>query len=158
MLVALQNRPRLNFGNDPLTSSTPRLHHFIEDQNIQIIEYLSHTVTVKEALPSFSNLQSASIGHSIGSWLRALHDWTSKPEQASLHDMMVENKDMKALKWKITYEQGTQVLKRFPEVFAKWGEMWGDIKTSREAEYGNEGSGTVGIVHGDFWSGKYGTI
>lgn len=159
MLAAL--RDRLTRDSDPgcLTVSTPSLCHFVESENIQVIEYFAGTATVNEALMSLTDSQTDSIGRSIGLWLRLFHDWTSEPEQAKMRAMIADNKEMRALKWKITYEQGTQVMDRFSDVLTEEGrDMWEEIKASRvNEEKEEEGDDGVGIIHGDFWSGKYGS-
>lgn len=159
MLAVLRDRLAWDIDPDCLAVTTPLLYHFVERENIQVIEYFAGVVTVNEVLLSLTDSQTASIGGSIGSWLRAFHDWTSEPGQAKIRTMMANNKEMRALKWKITYEQGMQVLDRFADVLTEEGrEMWEEIKSSRvHEEESEEGCDEVGIIHGDFWSGKYGS-
>ena len=65
---------------------------------------------------------------------------------------------MRALKWKITYEQGDDVIQRFPEILGEQGKTtWEEMKTSKEEEMKVEAGGkgeAYGVLHGDFWTGK----
>ncbi|PVI06565.1 hypothetical protein DM02DRAFT_623090 [Periconia macrospinosa] len=155
MLAALQGGTRHGHCFNHPVMSTPRLYHLNEAQSVQIIEYVPNTVTVKEALRTLTPSQAASIGHSIGSWLRSFHDWTSESKQTKLRDAIAKNKDMKALKWKVTWEQATQVLERFPNILAKWGKgLWEEIKDSKKKDATVNDGEEIGIIHGDFWTGN----
>ncbi|CAI6335832.1 unnamed protein product [Periconia digitata] len=155
MLAALQDGLYVNTHADRLVVSTPRLYHFDQDNHVQVMEYFPNTTTLRDALPSLTDSQATSIGRSVGLWLRSFHDWSSKPEQKRLRDTVERNKDMRALKWKITYEQGTQVLERFPDIVGKRSkEMWDEIKASHESGEEADSDDDFGVTHGDFWSGN----
>ncbi|KAF2643436.1 hypothetical protein P280DRAFT_547580 [Massarina eburnea CBS 473.64] len=159
MLSALRNfRPPFT-PTSQVIINTPHLHHFEEAANVEVIEYFPNAITLKEALPSLSPSQAGSVGHALGSWLRSFHSWSSTPENVELKNKVGENEKMKALKWKITYEQGSDVLKRFPETIGNDEQtIWEEIKASERGEMDGDkcnGAGNEwGIIHGDFWSGN----
>ncbi|KAF1958725.1 hypothetical protein CC80DRAFT_18095 [Byssothecium circinans] len=162
MLAALCTFPLPSALLFDILTRTPRLYHFEQNANVEVIQYFPGTTTLKEALPSLPSAQAASIGHALGSWLRAFHTWTSTPEQNELREDVAGNEKMKALKWKITYEQGSDVLQRFPEVLGEEEkELWEAIKASEKCRMANgadaEGDGGWGVVHADFWTGKWAT-
>jgi hypothetical protein len=163
MLSALQSFPTSSSIPSSVSISTPQLYHFQEDANIEVIQYLPNTTTLKEAIHSLSSMRAFSIGHSLGSWLRAFHHWTSVPEQNDLVEKIRANVEMRALKQKITFEQGHDILCRFPDIFGeKERTLWGAIRAAHGGGLGLEEPDTKddgwGIIHGDLWTGKYVTF
>jgi hypothetical protein len=100
-----------------------------------------------------------SIGRTLGSWLRLFHVWSMHPAQAEIAKLLAENTVMRDLKFSINYDSLVSMTDAYPDIL-------GDSHTrsvfqrvrdaaASELEDADTQDGTIGPIHGDFWSGKY---
>lgn len=160
---------------------TPRLYLYDPETNTQIIEDFVNTTDLKSVLfspnkghdsllppflPEYSSVSS--IGYNLGSWLRAFHTWSSPsaPEAASLRAQMWRNDWTRKVKHRYTYDSVLRVLGNYSEILLRGFESTlEDFRDGIAEEFGRaspsfieEGKEEYGIIHGDFWMGKYGSI
>lgn len=160
MLTALNTFPETSFG-----ITTPHLYLFKRQANIMVIADLPNALDVKSILVSprvnatFNPLVASSIGRGLGAWLRAFHEWGSRPSQLQLLDEMGQNKAMRELKYKITYDSFIRVLQKFPDVLGDDGMLLEEVKIMAAKEFETTTKDKIregwGLIHGDFWTGKY---
>lgn len=155
--------------NDFRSSTTaavksPKLHLFIRDANIQVLEDSPSAVDLKTYFvsPTANDVLpapvAASIGRDVGAWLRSFHEWSFSPK-SGLRDLG-DNEPMRKLKYAITYDSFLKVLgNSFPELLEGHRETLEQVKaaatkefekTSKEESWGKD----WGFIHGDFWTGK----
>ncbi|RYC61629.1 peptidase [Xylaria longipes] len=141
----------------------PRLHLFIRDYNIQILEDFPATVDLKSLFVSptadsiLTSSLAASVGHDIGSWLRSFHDWSMSPNGRLKH--IGDNEPMRKLKYAITYDAYLKVLDdHFPDLLEDYRPLLEQVQNvaSNEFEKASEDrhGDNWGPIHGDFWTGN----
>ncbi|KAK6087592.1 hypothetical protein SCUP234_01750 [Seiridium cupressi] len=140
----------------------PRLLHTNQSKNTFVIEDLgSETVDLKEQLLGANTSDpviARKLGKDLGGWLRAFHQWTTKPAQDRLVERMREYEEMCKFKHLITYRN-----------ISKWCESSGLLDDNTRAMFlkvdnlvAKESSDTHsrqmtdewGPVHADFWTGN----
>lgn len=149
------------------TIKTPRLHLFNHESHTQVLEDLPGTNDLKtvllqpnaaELLPGASPL---AVGRHLGSWLRSYHAWASAPAQAAALAAVGENRPMRDLKRLVTYDAVIPVLENYPELLVGCREALETVVAVLGKEFekvpGAGGGEHWGMIHGDFWSGKYGS-
>ncbi|CZR69204.1 uncharacterized protein PAC_19104 [Phialocephala subalpina] len=146
------------------TIKTPRLYLFNRETNTQVHEDFTDTTDLKSVFISQnandirSQSVATSIGHALGAWTRSFHSWASAPAQAQLRTEIANNKLMRELKLKITYDSFVGVLEKFPDILGHNREVLEEVKASALGEFGgpvaNIGGDYWGIIHGDFWAGN----
>ena len=153
---------------DQTLVKAPLLYRFDREAYIQVVEDLSNTIDLKAILVSpaadeiLTRSAATSIGHNLGLWLQSFYRWASAPPQADLRAKISGNGAMRKLKRQVTYDSFIRVMERFPDILeGSWGTM-DDVRTMAAQEFehmedggGGEGREDWGILHGDFWSGKY---
>ena len=142
----------------------PRLYSFDQETHTQILEDFVDTPdlttilqssTVNQTLPGSS---SQSVGRGLGSWLRSFHNWASAPAQRELVARVGPNEGMRRLKCLITYDSFIEILERHPEVIEGHKDTLEEVKATMKYEFERpvtEGDENRGLIHGDFWAGKY---
>jgi len=153
-----------------VTSSThtlvqaPRLYSFDRERHTQILEDFVETTDLTTILESSSvectlpGSSSQSVGRTLGLWLRSFHNWASAPAQRELVAQVGPNKGMRQLKCLITYDSFIEILVRYPEVIKGYKDTLEHVKAVMKYEFERpvtEGDHTRGLIHGDFWAGKY---
>lgn len=161
MLEALNTFPAGAMG-----VTTPHLYWFDRDTHIMVIADLPNALDLKSVMTSpvvntTLNLKVAStIGHHLGTWLRTFHTWGSEPAQIRLLNEMNQNKSMRDLKYKITYGTFIEVLQEFPDILGDDAMQLQALRewAAREFEKNpaDKDQQGWGLIHGDFWTGKYG--
>ncbi|KKP00485.1 hypothetical protein THAR02_07398 [Trichoderma harzianum] len=144
----------------PVVIFHPERH---EASNIQVLEDFIYTTGLKSMLLSAeaSALLASSleaIGFALGAWIRAFHMWAAAPEQAALRAQMWQNDLMRKTKYLFTYNAFLQVLELHPEILEDHREILEKIQDTLSKEYerpSTEEDNDLGLIHGDFWSGKY---
>lgn len=152
----------------PPTTTTvikaPRLYVYNRETNIQVLEDFSNTAGFKSMLfsPNADNLlpqtSPATIGRHLGSWLWSFHTWASAPEQAALRAQILQDDPMRKLKRLLTYDGFLGVLENYPELLEghkKTLETIQDVMIKEFEKPPTEEDENWGLIHGDFWSGKY---
>ncbi|KAI0540368.1 kinase-like domain-containing protein [Xylaria digitata] len=153
-----------DFSSGVAGVKTPRLHLFIRDTNIQVLEDFPDAIDLKSIFVSptrniiLTKSVAASIGHDIGAWLRSFHDWSMSPN-VKLKDIG-NNEPMRKLKYAITYDSHLKVLENnFPSLLEGHQSALEQVKDAAMKEfkkvsrYGDEDK-NWGLIHGDFWSGN----
>jgi hypothetical protein len=139
---------------------TPCLFHFDKDTNTQILEDLPGSVDLKHFLISdvsrdMSKTSAQSLGHGLGSWLRAFHTWASKPEQAETREILSKNQALKNLKFYINYTWLLDTIDNFPAILEDSREVLEKVRDFAAEELeGTELDDEYNVIHGDFWTGK----
>ena len=147
---------------------SPKLLHFSRSTYTQVMEDLPDSVDLKTFLLSSDISERVSkewvlfIGRTIGSWLRSFHVWSVHPAQAEFAKQLAENTVMRDLKFSINYDSLVSMIDAYPDIL-------GDSHTrsvfkrvrdaaAAELEDADTQDGTIGPIHGDFWSGKYANL
>jgi hypothetical protein len=142
----------------------PQLYLFNRDTNTQVLEDFPGVIDLQTFLVGRNDNQvitksiAISIGHALGSWLRAFHSWTSSSSQSDLSVEIGNNEPMRKLKYQISYHSFIEVLERFPEVLGGYKKTLEEVREMASTEFertasdGNEKE--WGLIHGDFWTGK----
>jgi hypothetical protein len=143
---------------------TPRLYHFNRQTNTQVIQDFPGTEDLKSIffLPDAADFlpgpSPVTIGHRLGSWLKAFHVWAREQHQGKQHKAIGVNNPMRDLKRMITYDSVLGVLENYPELLAGHKEALETIRDAMGKEFeklpGEEDGEDWGVIHGDFWSGK----
>lgn len=142
----------------------PRLYSFDREMHIQILEDFVDTTDLTTILESSSvdhtlpGSSSQSVGRALGSWLRSFHNWASAPAQRELVARVGPNEGMRELKCLVTYDSFIEILERHPEVIEGHKDTLEHVKATMKYEFKRpvpEGDETRGLIHGDFWAGKY---
>lgn len=139
---------------------TPRLYRFDDTTTTQIMEDLSNTSPLTDALISKAPFPYGAFacGEALGLWLRRFHSWSADAPQTHLRELVYENVAMRKIRYKISYGAFVDILKKFPEIRRAKGHILEEVERMATAEYARlphiEPSLSWGIIHGDFWSGK----
>ncbi|KAI0509604.1 kinase-like domain-containing protein [Xylaria bambusicola] len=159
MLSSLNELPSSTLGVE-----TPRLHLFIRDMNIQVLEDFPDVDDLKNVLVLSAGKQTltaqvaTSIGHTIGAWLRSFHNWAivSNTKFKDFGD----NGSMRKLKYAITYGAYLDVLESsFPDLLEGYRLPLHQVKELAMKEFDHPSNDRFtdknwGLIHGDFWSGN----
>lgn len=164
MLYALVN---FSYSNTTVNTivKTPHLYLFDQATKTQILEDFYDTTDLKTVLLSHRSISSypggspASLGRTLGGWLRCFHSWTSATEQENLRVAIGRNKGMRRLKRQITYDSFLRILKLYPQIVEGHLESLQAAQDGVNAEFEvdqspMDGGDERGLIHGDFWSGK----
>lgn len=134
------------------------------ESNTQVLEDFVNTNGLKSTLlsPDAGNLlppsSLATIGWFLGSWLWSFHRWAVAPQQATLRAQIWQNDSMRKIKYLFTYDGFLKVLETYPELLEGHRETFTQIRDTMAKEYkkpSTEEDEDWGLIHGDFWSGKY---
>ncbi|KAJ5663563.1 hypothetical protein N7507_004294 [Penicillium longicatenatum] len=158
ILQALDGLPL--HSQESITVKTPRIFHFNKETNTQIMEDLPNSLDLKsfllsdlaKAVPESAGL---ALGRSVGTWLRAFHEWAGQPEQAGCRSLLAQNDSMKELKFYINYPMLMDTIANFPDVLEESRGVFEELKglAAEEMKKTDQQSG-IGIIHGDFWTGN----
>lgn len=97
-----------------------------------------------------------SLGRALGSWLRSFHDWAADEKQAECRDTLAKNGVMKDLKFYVNYAMLIDTIENFPNILGESRDVFERVRDFAAAELKREHCDDVyGIIHGDFWTGKY---
>ncbi|RWA07377.1 hypothetical protein EKO27_g7716 [Xylaria grammica] len=153
-----------DFPSGVVGVKAPRLYLFIHDTNIQVLEDFPTAVDLKSLFvsPTRNSILTApvaaTVGYSIGAWLRSFHDW-SMSSNAKLRDVG-NNEPMRKLKYAITYDSHLSVLENnFPALLEGHRSALEQVKDAATKEFakrskdGDEDK-NWGLIHGDFWTGN----
>ncbi|KAH7411542.1 kinase-like domain-containing protein [Phaeosphaeria sp. MPI-PUGE-AT-0046c] len=149
--VGLKDRVRIR---------TPRLYHFDRSTSTQIIEDLSNSVSMTEALVSNAPFTAGptALGKVMGTWIRRFHCWTADVNQKPLRRLVYDNSAMRKIRYDISYGAFTTILKKFPDIWEAKGHILDEVKSMATAEYAkvpdDESDMLWGLIHGDFWTGN----
>jgi hypothetical protein len=150
-----------------ISVETPRSYFYDAPSRVQVIEDVSNAVELANVVKSYNTEATQtlpsllSIGFALGSWLRTFHAWTSESAQSDLQQKILRNKPMRDLKRRITYDTIGSILAKYPNVHRAYQKELDEIQTVARQEFEIEstevahGSQEWGIIHGDFWTGKY---
>ena len=157
MLAALGQ----NFGG----VITPRLLLADRTANLMVMEDVAGMTDLHSIMKSNNaNAQvpvpaAAAIGKTLGAWLRRFHEWGSAPEQSILVEKVAQNRSMRNLKLKITYDIFIGVIEDFPDIMGDLRSILDEIRQMAVGEFakepGHDSKAGWGLIHGDFWTGKY---
>jgi hypothetical protein len=144
---------------------TPRLHYFDPKTATQVLEDLVGTIDLKTVLQSpevsvlLPPLFAVTIGRVLGSWLRSYHSWVSEPAQAGLKDVPGDNESMRKIRFDISYGAFLDVVQKFPAVWEGSQKLLEQVRDMAITEYAKISKDSRekgwGLIHGDFWTGKY---
>ena len=100
---------------------------------------------------------ATSLGVALGHWLGAFHAWSADSAQADLAREMEGNHLMRDLKFNINYENVVGLVDRYPDLLASSRGVFEEVRDQARSELGRKDGpgGAFGVIHGDFWSGKY---
>jgi hypothetical protein len=139
---------------------TPRVLHFDQENNTQVLEDLPNSIDLKSFLLSdlchgVSETSGRSLGSALGSWLKTFHNWASKSEQADSRSLLAQNGTMKDLKFYVNYSMLMDTIANFPGILEDSRSVFEELKDFAAAELKkSEEEDGFGIIHGDFWTGK----
>jgi hypothetical protein len=148
---------------------TPRSYFYDAPSRVQVIEDVPNAVELANVVKSYNTEATQtlpslmSIGFALGSWLRTFHQWSSESAQSDLQQKILRNKPMRDLKRRITYDTIVSILAKYPNVRREYQKELEEIQNVARKEFAIEstevahGSQEWGIIHGDFWTGKYAT-
>ena len=160
MLKALVGFPRSS-----INVKIPRLLMFDPETHTQVLEDYRHIVDLLSLLREWSAVDdmslkqhAASLGRSLGMWLRSFHSWSSAPKQADLRKAMKGNQAMRELKDRISYSRIIGILEAFPALQEGSRDKLEGVVKMGSHEFQHPAAHAVdeswGLIHGDFWSGK----
>lgn len=144
-----------------ITVRTPQLLHFDAKEDIQIVEDLPNSVDLKTFLLSsvsngISKSSARALGRALGSWLRSFHDWGNSNDRSECKETLSRNQTMKDLKFWVNYTMLLDTVKNFPTILDKNRHIFEKLHDFAAAELTQkEYDDEYGIIHGDFWTGKY---
>lgn len=159
ILQALGSLPP--YSQDNIILRTPRLLYFDHKSHIQVLEDLPNSLDLKTFLisehsGSLSKCSALSIGRALGSWLRSLHNWADEKEQASLTRELRDNQPMQQIKFYANYTLLVESIENFPLLLEGSRSVLRQVRDLAAAELEKQELGEeYGIIHGDFWTGKY---
>lgn len=158
ILRALNGLPP--YSEAGVTVKTPRLLHFDEDTNTQIVEDLPNSVDLKSFLLSsvssgLSKPSAVALGRALGSWLRSFHNWGDSSDQSECKTTLSKNESMKDLKFWVNYTMLLDTIANFPNILGESRQVFEQVRDFAAAELTRQDHGNeYGIIHGDFWTGK----
>jgi hypothetical protein len=144
---------------------TPRLHYFNPETATQVLEDLVCTIDLKTVLESpevsvlLPPLIAVTVGRVLGSWLESFHLWVSEPGQATLKDVLGDNEPMRKIRYDISYGAFLDIVQKFPDIWEGSKKTLEQVRGMATAEYAKTSKHSAeknwGLIHGDFWAGKY---
>lgn len=139
---------------------TPKSYWYDETEKIQIIQYIRSTAPLSTALRTLITQQAYDIGYALGHWLHAFHTHTSAASTRHLSEEISQNEEEIKLKYKLTWEQGSSALhllssRNLLAISDEESAAWEAAKARARKEMQDMDIENVGVVHGDFWAGKY---
>jgi hypothetical protein len=153
-----------SFPHTASVVKVPHLYLFDRKTHTQVIEDIPGVVDLKTVLVApnanrvLSKSLAISIGHVLGSWLRAYHSWISLSAQADLRAQIGDNEPMRKLKYHISYDSFITVLQQFSDVLSDERKTLEEVRDMATMEFekiaSDEQGEEWGIIHGDFWAGK----
>lgn len=159
ILQALTGLPP--YTGDNITVRTPRLLHVDRETNTQVLTDLPNSLDLKTFLLSevshgVSESAARALGRGLGTWLRSFHDWAAATEQAEHSAVFDRNGSMKDLKFYVNYTMLIDTIPNFPQILGESHDVLKEVRDLAAAELKEPGeSEGYGIIHGDFWTGKY---
>ena len=134
---------------------SPKLYHFFQDANAQIMEDVADSTELKRHLLTgkVSSEEAVAVGAALGSWTRQFHLWGSMPEQEHLRSILSSSKTGPDFKHALNYRRLTATVDKFPAMLGESRGLFEEVSTAMSPEVLGKASG-FGIIHGDFWSGK----
>jgi fructosamine-3-kinase len=135
---------------------TPKLYHFFEDTNTQIIQYIADSKDLKAHFLAepVSKDQAKALGRALGLWAHQFHAWGASPEQSELRTVIEGNTNATWLKFFVNYGRLDETIARFPKILESSREIFQQVCTELKARLANKEAKDLTIIHGDFWSGK----
>ena len=140
--------------------AAPALLAFDREGNTQVHEDFPRAIDLISVLrsPTTTNDVLMSLWGDLGARLRGFHEWTSKPEQDDLRATFARNESMRRLKYDTTYKTFISILEKYPELLEGCRGTLQDVRDVVTEEYetpaGELVGSDLGLIHGDFWSGK----
>lgn len=128
---------------------------------MQIVEDLPNSVDLKTFLLSkvssgISKSSARSLGRALGSWLRSFHDWGNSNNRDECKETLSRNQTMKDLKFWVNYTMLLDTVKNFPTILDKNRDIFEKVHKFAATELTQKDcDDEYGIIHGDFWTGKY---
>lgn len=150
----------LSSSQENITVKTPRILHFDQETNTQIMEDLPNSLDLKNFLLSelaqdVSESSARSLGYSLGSWLRSFHEWGTKQEQRETRELLNQNRTMKDIKFYVNYSMLLDTIANFPGILEESRGVLEEVHKFAAAELKKEDrDDEYGLIHGDFWTGK----
>lgn len=144
-----------------VTVKTPELLHFDTDTDTQILEDLPGSVDLKTFLLSdvsseLSKSSAEALGRALGSWLRSFHDWGNSKDQSGCKAALGENESMRQLKFWVNYTMLLDTIANFPDILDPSRHVFEQVRDFAASELTKQDhDDEFGIIHGDFWIGKY---
>jgi hypothetical protein len=144
-----------------ITVRTPVLLNFDKETNTQILEDLPNSVDLKNFLISdlsdgITDSMARTLGHAMGSWLRAFHTWGNQSAQLKTKETIAGNTAMRDLKFYINYTMLIDTIPNFPGILEESRDVFEKVRDMAADELKNiDDTDDYGIIHGDFWTGKY---
>lgn len=156
-------------SSDSFSAQSPRLYHFNRDSSIQVLQDIRNAKDLQEILDTplvdtkVSAAQVAEVGRATGTWLRRFHGWAVEPAQRALAQEVAKNEGMRKLKARVTCDSFIGVLENFPDIYEPHAATLLGYRDMARQEFKrqpgtNDDEDGWGVVHGDFWSGKYAFI
>jgi hypothetical protein len=132
----------------------PKAIKYFPDSNTTILEYFSNSVDLKAYLSEheFSSQLAYEVGSMLGEWAARFHAWGRAPEQKDLQELLIQISEAALLKSQVNGGRLESTADEFPAILGQSRDLFPKIRKrmkSRETKTDN------GIIHGDFWTGKY---
>lgn len=149
------------YTSDKIAVKTPRLLDFNRETDTQVLEDLPYSIDLKNFLLSevsrdLSESSGRALGSALGSWLRLFHHWAAEEQQMESRKVLGENKVMKDLKFWVNYTLLMNTIENFPSILEQDRDIFEKIRDLAAAELERQDHDNgYGIIHGDFWTGKY---
>jgi fructosamine-3-kinase len=138
--------------------TTTLLRIFYDKQTqIQVIEDLqpardlAHIITCQDSIELLQS-DHATLGFSLGSWLRDFHSWTEEPTQLELRRFIAYGTSSQDLKWRTTYDAICAIVEPFSDISKDDKRVLEQVRVRAFQEYQQKTNAS--LVHGDFWTGK----
>jgi hypothetical protein len=135
--------------------------NFDKETNTQVLEDLPNSVDLKNFLISdvsdgITDTAARTLGRAMGFWLRSFHSWGNEDAQLKAKATVAENTAMRDLKFYINYTMLIDTIPNFPDILGESRDVFEKIRDMAADELKKvDGSNDYGIIHGDFWTGKY---
>ena len=137
---------------------------FNRETNTQVFEDLPNSIDLKNFLLSkvshdLSESSGRALGSALGSWLRSFHHWTAEEQQIETTKILGQNKVMKDLKFWVNYTMLLDTIGNFPDILEGNRDIFEKVRDLAAAELEQQSHDDgYGVIHGDFWTGKYGSL
>ncbi|KAL2813527.1 kinase-like domain-containing protein [Aspergillus granulosus] len=143
-----------------ITVKTPGLFHFNPSTNTQVMEDLPGALDLKTFFLSpavsttISKEWTLAIGRTLGIWLRSFHVWIADAARAEVVSGFEKNETMKKLKFSINYDSVLNMVGAHPDLLEGSRTLFERVRERAAAELAEGQGGSIGPIHGDFWSGN----